>query len=123
MPREARAAYLRAADLSDADSLTRADAWRSYAVLSRRERRYQDAAEGWRRILELRRCPPAILREASEALAVHHEHRLRDLQAARSFALRSLSVQATASRRDATRHRLARLDRKLGDGAVPVPLF
>jgi hypothetical protein len=123
MAREARAAYLRAADLSDADSLTRADAWRSYAVLSRRERRYQDAAEGWRCILELRRCPPAILREASEALAVHHEHRLRDLQAARSFALRSLSVQATASRRDATRHRLARLDRKLGDGAVPVPLF
>lgn len=124
MPREARAAYLRAADLSDADSRIGADAWRSYAVLSRRERRYQDAVEGWRRILELRRCPPAILREASEALAVHHEHRLRDLQAARSFALRSLSVQATASRREATRHRLARLDRKLGDmGAVPVPLF
>ena len=124
MPREALGAFLGAAELSDADSVTRADAWRSFAVLSRRERRYQDAAEGWRRILELRRCPPAILREASEALAVHHEHRLRDLQAARSFALRSLSVQATAARRDATRHRLARLDRKLGNGgAVPVPLF
>ena len=124
MPREARAAYLRAADLSDADSRLRADAWRSYAVLSRRERRYQDAVEGWQRILELPRCPPVILREASEALAVHHEHRLRDLQAARSFALRSLSVQATASRREATRHRLARLDRKLGDiGAAAVPLF
>lgn len=124
MFREARAAFVRAAQFSDADSATCADAWRSYAILSRRERRYQDAAEGWRRILELRRCPPAILREASEALAVHHEHRLRDLPAARRFALRSLSVQATPSRRDAMQHRLARLDRKLGErGAMPVPLF
>ena len=125
MMREARAAFFRAAQFSDADSVTCADAWRSYAVLSRRERRYQDAADAWRRILDLRRCPPAILREASEALAVHHEHRLRDLQAARSFALRSLSVQATPSRREATQHRLARLDRKLGDAsdAVSVPLF
>ena len=124
MPGEARAAFLRAAEVSDPDSLTRVDAWRSYALLSRRQRRYQDAADGWRRILELRRCPPAILREASEALAVHHEHRLRDLQAARGFALRSLSVHATPSRREATQHRLARLDRKLGDtGGVPASLF
>ena len=124
MPGEARAAFLRAAEVSDPDSLTRVDAWRSYALLSRRQRRYQDAADGWRRILELRRCPPATLREASEALAVHHEHRLRDLQAARGFALRSLSVHATPSRREATQHRLARLDRKLGDmGSVPASLF
>ena len=121
---EARAAFLRAAEVSDPDSLTRVDAWRSYALLSRRQRRYQDAADGWRRILELRRCPPAILREASEALAVHHEHRVRDLQAARGFALRSLSVHVTASRREATQHRLARLDRKLGDmSGVPASLF
>ncbi len=124
MPGDARASFLRAAEHSDSDAVTCADAWRSYAVLSRRERRYTDAAEGWRRILELRRCPPAILREASEALAVHHEHRLRDLAAARSFALRSLSVQAPPSRRDATQHRLARLDRKMGSmTAVPMPLF
>jgi hypothetical protein len=93
-------------------------------VLSRRERRFEDAANGWRRILELRLCPPTILREASEALAVHHEHRLRDLHAARTFARQSLTMQRTPSRRQATEHRLARLDRKLGEsGPVHVPLF
>ena len=121
---EACAAFDRAAEHRDADVATRAEAWRSYAVLSRRVRRFGEAASAWRRILSLRGCPPAIARDASEALAVHHEHRLRDLQAARSFALQSLSAQATSSRREAAQHRLARLDRKLGDaGAVPVPLF
>ena len=121
---EARAAFDRAAEHREADVVTRAEGWRSSAVLSRRERRFEEAASAWRRILGLHGCPPAIAREASEALAVHHEHRLRDLQAARSFALRSLAVQAPSSRRRATQHRLARLDRKLGEiGAVHAPLF
>jgi hypothetical protein len=55
---------------------------------------------------------------------VHHEHRLRDLEAARAFALQSLNVNSTRSRHAATQHRLARLDRKLGEsGAVNAPLF
>ena len=121
---EARAAFLRAAEHRDADTLTCAEAWRAYAVLSRRQRRFADAAAAWRQVLDLRRCPPAVLREAAEALAVHHEHRLRDLQAARSFALQTLRLNATRSRQEATQHRLARLDRKLGDtGAISVPLF
>ena len=121
---EARAALLRAAEHEAADSSTRADAWRAYAVISRRERRFADAAHGWRQILELDHCPPPIVREASEALAVHHEHRLRDLQAARTFALQSLHFNSSRSRHAAAQHRLARLDRKLGDsGAVAVPLF
>ena len=115
---EARAAFLRAAEHRDADVAIRADAWRSFAVLSRRERRFQDAADGWRR------SPPPILREASEALAVHHEHRLLYLEAARTFALQSMTFNATRSRQEATQHRLARLDRKLGEtGAMPVSLF
>ena len=121
---EARAAFLRAAEHRDADTLTCAEAWRAYAMLSRRQRRFADAAAGWRQILDLRRCPPAILREASEALAVHHEHRLRDLQAARAFALQTLHLNATRSRHEAAQHRLARLDRKLsGPTPVAVPLF
>ena len=121
---EARASYLHAAGHRGTDTITCAEAWRAYAVLARRERRFEDAANGWRRILELPRCPPAIVREASEALAVHHEHRLRDLQAARSFARQSLTLQATPSRRQATQHRLARLDRKLGEsGPVHAALF
>jgi hypothetical protein len=121
---EARAAFLRAAEHRDTDTDSCAEAWRAYAVLSRRERRFADAAHGWRRILELHGCPSAIQREAAEALAVHHEHRLRDLETARAFALRSLNVNSTRSRFDATQHRLARLDRKLGEGgAVSAPLF
>ena len=54
-----------------------------------------------------------VVREATEALAIHHEHRARDLPAARSFALQSLDCPASRSRRDAVHHRLARLDRKI----------
>jgi hypothetical protein len=121
---EASASYLRAVEHRDADTSIRASAWRAYAVLSRRERRYHDAAIAWRRLVEMVGCPPPIVREASEALAIHHEHRLRDLQSARTFARQSLTLQATPSRRQATQHRLARLDRKLGEsGPVHAPLF
>jgi hypothetical protein len=106
-------AYRRSTELP-ADALTRAESLRSYAVLCRRLRRFRDAAAGWQRIIELRGCPPHILREAIQALAVHHEHRLRDPRAARQFALQSLRLEATASRQHAVRHRLARLERKLG---------
>jgi uncharacterized protein YprB with RNaseH-like and TPR domain len=106
-------AYRRATDLP-ADPVTCAESFRSYAVLCRRQRRFRDAAAAWQRIIELRRCPPLIVREAVQALAVHHEHRLRDPHAARQFALQSLRLEATASRQHAVRHRLARLERKLG---------
>ena len=46
---------------------------------------------------------------AVEALAVHHEHRERDYEGARDLALQLLEE----SDEDGTRHRLARLDRKL----------
>ena len=105
-----------------ADETICAEALRAYATLSRRHRRYEDAATAWRRVLDLRHGPPAIVREATEALAVHHEHRVRDLAVARRFALQSLPLQRTASREQAARHRLARLDRKLGGMAVvPAP--
>jgi hypothetical protein len=104
----------RAADMTVADAVTRPDALRAHATLCRRLRRYEAAASSWRRILELHMCPAAITREATEALAVHHEHRQRDLNAAKTFALRSLRLQATAGRQQAVQYRLARLDRKLG---------
>jgi len=112
---EARAAFARAAEMPGADQSTRAEALRASAVLCRRERRYEDAAAAWRRILDLRRCPPQIMREATEALAVHHEHRLRDPLAARGFALESMKLAVSHARQQALQHRLARLDRKLGE--------
>jgi uncharacterized protein YprB with RNaseH-like and TPR domain len=111
--RDAAASYWRAVELPG-DVVAHAEGLRGYAVLARRERRFSDAADAWRRLLGLRRCPPPFVREATEALAVHHEHRVRDLQQAREFALQSLHAQASVARRQAVEHRLARLNRKLG---------
>jgi len=108
------AAYRRCAELPS-DIVTHAEALRSYAVMARRLRRFPDAAAAWQRLLALDGCPPRITREAIEALAIHHEHRLRDPLAARGFALQSLRLESTVSRRHAVRHRLARLERKLAD--------
>jgi uncharacterized protein YprB with RNaseH-like and TPR domain len=117
---DARTCYARAAEMTPAEPLVRAEALRSYAVLSRRDRAYSDAAGAWERLLGLRRCPPRLAREAIEALAVHHEHRLRDLATARRFALEALQFNVSRARADAVRHRLARLDRKIG-GPTPPP--
>jgi hypothetical protein len=45
---------------------------------------------------------------------------MKDPQAARTFALKSLQIRGTANRTQALHHRLARLNRKLGE---PSPLF
>ena len=90
------------------------EALRAAAILLRRLHRYEQAAARWRDLLAAPQCPPTYAREASEALAVHHEHRVRDLPTARAFAVRSLTLQASPAREHAIKHRLARLDRKLG---------
>jgi uncharacterized protein YprB with RNaseH-like and TPR domain len=116
---EAAACYLRAEQLPG-DVLVRAEALRAYAVASRRVRRYEEAAGAWRRLLALKRCPPALAREATEALAVHHEHRARDLHQARRFAVQSLQFTITAAREHAIQHRLARLERKIAQPAAAL---
>ena len=125
MTGEARACFARAAGAGltvgaydDVDSLTAAEALRACGLLCRRERRYAGAADAWRRILTLRGCPARIAQEATEALAVHHEHRVRDLRAARRFAMHALEFSASTTRVQAMQRRLARIDRKLG---VPPP--
>jgi len=91
----------------------RAEALRSLAVNARRSRRFDTAAEWWRQLLEVPGCSAQLRREATEALAIHHEHRDRDLTAARQFALKSLETGTEAAWGDAVRHRLARIERKL----------
>jgi uncharacterized protein YprB with RNaseH-like and TPR domain len=118
----ARACFERAADMA-ADVDVRAEALRAMAVLCRRQRRHEDAAQAWRRILALRNGPPAFVREAAEALAVHHEHRLRDPVLARGFAMQSMHTQASRSHQRSLEHRIARLDRKIGAPAVLPSLF
>jgi uncharacterized protein YprB with RNaseH-like and TPR domain len=113
MALEAKACFARATEMADGDSGLRAEALRAYAIVARRLRHYDDAAAAWRQVLGLPLCPRPIEREASEALAVHLEHRRRDPASARDFAMRLLHADESAPRRQAAEYRLARLDRKL----------
>jgi hypothetical protein len=123
----ARASYLKAAAVHSVatdgcvDGMTgargaelplRVAALRALARTARRARRFEEAASYWRAIFDLRECPPHILREAGDALAIHHEHRLRDFPAAKIFALGTMTGVRPA-RNDAIRHRLARIERKM----------
>jgi len=121
MTADALACYARAADMGPGVC---AEALYAHALLLRRIRHYAAAADVWQRLLDLSDCPPRLEREAAQALAVHHEHRLRSLLSARTLAMRSLQFDATVARREAIEHRLARLDRKLAR-VEPVlrPLF
>jgi uncharacterized protein YprB with RNaseH-like and TPR domain len=123
MMSDARACFARAAELEAEDEIMRAEALRAYAVISRRMRRYDDAATAWRGVLGLGVCPRPLEREASEALAVHLEHRARDPLSARSFAVRVLQADDRVTRRQATEHRIARLDRKLAFRSQQAALF
>ena len=82
----------RAPGLLPAPTSVRAEALRRLALYLRRLRRYTEAAEVWHQILALASPPPAIELEAVEALAIHHEHRVRDLSTARRFALRAFEA-------------------------------
>jgi hypothetical protein len=116
---EALACFRRAEELGSVE--VRADALKAAAVLLRRLRRYEQAAEAWQRLLDMEKCPSHLGREAAEALAIHHEHRLRNLLSARRLAVRSLHGETGHARRQATEHRLARLDRKLSEAGIDRP--
>jgi hypothetical protein len=88
-----------------------AEALRRLAWIRRRDRRPHEAAEAWNELAILPRCAAALRREAKEALAIHHEHRLKDLQAARQHALDLLNDGVANPAR--VQHRLDRLERKL----------
>jgi hypothetical protein len=119
----AREAYERAMRMGSLSEDGVVEALRSLALLSRRARRYDHAAACWTALLEMPAPPAHVAREASAALAIHHEHRARDLHAARAFALRSLGKgdDARAAGWNATvRHRLARIAKKMGVSEQPA---
>jgi uncharacterized protein YprB with RNaseH-like and TPR domain len=91
----------------------RIEALRALALALRRAQCYEEAASTWGELLAIRGCPPPLEREATAALAIHHEHRRRDFTAAKAFALRNLEAVQQPIWRDAARHRLARLERKM----------
>src|SRR5450759_4944302 len=95
----------------------------------RRDRRFAEAAAVWRRILDVKPGRTSLrhgyggqagrrgtllapLRQfAVEALAIHHEHRERDYEGAKELTMRLL--EDADEKADATRHRLARLEKKI----------
>jgi hypothetical protein len=91
----------------------RADALYALARRLRRARRYQEAAAVWRRLMAVNASRGILHSEAREALAVHYEHRDRDLDAAHEWASDAYEVEADSRRRDALAHRLERLKRKM----------
>jgi uncharacterized protein YprB with RNaseH-like and TPR domain len=105
----------------DAEPAIRAGAYRALALALRRRRQHDAAARHWRLVLDVPRCPEPLVREAVEALAIHHEHRARDLEAARVFAMEGMRRGGQAARGDAARHRLARIERKLASARPPWP--
>jgi hypothetical protein len=115
---QAASCYQRGAESRATD--VRAEALYRLALWHRRERRFPEAAAIWREVLDLtepraaRRIVGmrALRRFAAEALAVHHEHRDRDLDSARELALFALE-EADGRIADGVRHRLARIDRKI----------
>jgi hypothetical protein len=108
---------------SAAASAIRVDALRALALSARRRREYPEAERKWRALLEVPACPPHIVREATEALAIHHEHRVRDLTTAKLFAERTIALGDGKTRGDAARHRLARIERKLVSERLPLLPF
>jgi hypothetical protein len=114
---DAERCYRRAAADIGASHRCREQALHALACLLRRARRFREAASVWREIVSLGVGRTPAVREAIEALAVHHEHRDRDLEQARALATRALHTERDPRRRDAIRYRLARIDRKLGHRA------
>jgi len=120
-------AFHRAVEMSDPTAANgstdvRIDSLRALAMALRRARQYVDAASYWRRLLDVPGCSPHVAREATEALAIHHEHRERDLAAAKTFALRSLETGEGPAWTNAARYRLARLERKMADEGLKFEL-
>ncbi len=114
----AETCYRRGAESRAAE--VRAEALYRLALSHRRRRRFGEAAAIWREILDLTEPQGVqriagmrpLRRFAAEALAIHHEHRDRDLNSARELAM--FALHDSQGRRAAdVRHRLARLDRKI----------
>jgi hypothetical protein len=113
----AEACYRKAATSSN--PFTRADALCRLGIRFRRDRRFADAASVWRELIEfteprtMRRGVLGDLRQvAIEAMAIHQEHRAKDLAGARELALSALE-ECGLRAENSVRHRLARLERKL----------
>jgi uncharacterized protein YprB with RNaseH-like and TPR domain len=109
----AEACFRAVAECETAPDSVRAEALYSWARSLRRARRHHEAAEVWRQLAGSRTVRAVLRAEAQEALAIHHEHRDRDLEKAHQWATGALTSGVGARHRTAVTHRLARLRRKI----------
>jgi tetratricopeptide (TPR) repeat protein len=118
---------------SDPQRDVRIEALARIACRHRRERRHADAAAAWQQVFNLTHeddwgnaRAQGLARDAAEALAVHHEHRGRNLEAARELARTALGLERSRRGVEALQYRLERLERKMsvqqksGDDAAPL---
>jgi uncharacterized protein YprB with RNaseH-like and TPR domain len=97
------------------------EALRRLAWIRRRHRRPHEAAQAWQELASLPRCAASLRRQAAEALAIHHEHRSKNLDVARQHVLELLSDPE--SNKTTARYRLDRLERKIArreDARLPL---
>lgn len=112
--------YTRAADDPCAGIDVVAESLYRLGLRLRRDRRFAEAADVWRRVMDLRQPRSGrrsalltpLRRFAVEALAIHHEHREKDYAGAKELALLLMEDEVPGSA-DSARHRLTRLERKL----------
>jgi uncharacterized protein YprB with RNaseH-like and TPR domain len=115
-PARARAAFERAS--LSADRYVRAQAFSRLGLMHRRDGNHDEAANAWKGVIEAaggRRSLFALERAATEALAIHHEHRARDFDEAKRYA-ETMRAQSSGRAASDAAHRLARLERKLSEG-------
>ncbi len=120
---EAEVCYRRGLDDLAPGHALRPETLAGLARLLRSQRRYDDAAVSWTEITGLRGVRAGLRQEATEALAVHFEHRRCDLTQAHSYAERARRTELARpdggrSAADRLERRLDRLRRKLS-GARP----
>ena len=78
------------------DRQVRADALHWLALHRRRGRRFQEAAEAWQQLAGVPGIDAERKREALKR-SIHHEHRAKDLEAARVFAMSALQLSSDAA--------------------------
>ncbi len=111
----------------------RVEALARIAARHRRARRHAEAADAWQQVFALAHeeqhgnpRTQLLARDAAEALAVHHEHRARNLAAARELARKALALERSRRGVESLQYRLQRLERKMGvqqksgDDAAPL---
>lgn len=118
----AMAAYRHAADDPSAPIDVVLEAIYRMGLRLRRDRRFAEAADCWRRLLDVKQGRAGrrsgllvpLRQYAVEALAIHHEHRERDYEGAKELTLRLLEdCDEARPQTESTRHRLARLEKKI----------